>query len=278
MAIYKPPSQNVAELGELSFVQERGRTVFGSSVLHQALSCLMRAGAIMLILLLTGMAGMAQEVIDFHNVIPDEQHGHEFPVTATGTDGVGVTITFIDPRWMPMEEAGWGIYSARDCADIGFQGSATEGCVSSILTQHHSVVQLEFDEPVNIHGIDLSKLNPFTTGYNYTKEIRFFAGTPSTEFGFSSTFDQGPVNFDDSYIMDVSADQVMTHAEIELSEVTHFWFYAAWKDTEQVEDEGYAVEMNWVIDQIHYTGIAEPPQVHTGAVADLGGTWAQVAA
>ncbi len=222
------------------------------------------------------------QVIDFSNVTPDQGTGHGGPITATGPDGVQVTVEFINIETSDVVNS--GLYSAQDCTGTSFEGvfftgDATGGCATSDLDDNKGAVRLTFSEAVDISRIDLSKFSDFSTGFNYDKEIRFFEGTPTTEFSYNAN-DPGPTNFDFSGLMNISENQAITETSVGFSDVTQIWFYAAYVNIPDFPDfEDVAIRMNWVVDQIHYGAAAadpptvttDPPTSITSSSATLGG-------
>ena len=72
------------------------------------------------IFLLLFSASAVGQVIDFSNVNPDQGTGHGGPITATGADGVQVTVEFINIETSDAVTS--GLYSARDCTGTSFEG------------------------------------------------------------------------------------------------------------------------------------------------------------
>ena len=135
------------------------------------------------------------------------------------------------------------------------------------MDDNKGAVRLTFSEAVDISRIDLSKFSDFSTGFDYEKEIRFFEGTPTSTFDYEDI--PGPTDFLFSTLMDISENQAITQANVGFSDVTQIWFYAAWKNIEFPEFEGIAAELNWVVDQIHYGSVTEPPTVTTATPVSI---------
>ncbi len=211
------------------------------------------------------------QVIDFSNVTPDQGTEHGGPITATGADGVQVTVEFINIETSDVVTS--GLFSTSDCVGVlGFGGSTTAGCATSDqVFPRKDAVRLTFSEPVDINQIDLSKFNDFNdNGSLYDKEVRFFEGTPTTEFT-ATAGDPGPTNFDFSGLMNIANNQAITEFSVGFTEVTQIWFYAAHVNIPDFPDfEGVAVQMNWVVDQIHYGAAADPPTVTTATPSSIG--------
>jgi hypothetical protein len=228
-------------------------------------------------------ASAVGQVIDFGNVNPDQGAWHGGPITASGPDGVQVTVDFINIETSDVVTS--GLYSASDCNNTAFYeddpgetrtfaGDATAGCATSDqLDPKKDAVRLTFSEPVDINQIDLSKFNDFwDDGSTYDKEVRFFEGTPTSTFT-ANEGDPGPTDFDFSGLMNIATNQVITEFSVGFTDVTQIWFYAAHVNIPAFPDfEDVAVQMNWVVDQIHYGLAAEPPTVTTAAPTSIGTT------
>ena len=220
-----------------------------------------------LLFLLTFSVSSAQ-VIDFSNVTPDQGDSHSGPITASGADGVEVTVEYINIETSNVVNS--GLFSARDCNGTSFEGlffggDATAGCAISDFIDNKYAVRLTFSEPVDISRIDLAKFNDFVgNGTNWDKEVRFFQGTPTTTFTALEGDDSAPTDFDFSGLKDMSADQAITEFSVGFTEVTQIWFYAAYVNIPDFPTfDGVAVEMNWLVDQIHYGPDVDLPTVST---------------
>ena len=80
--------------------------------------------------------------------------------------------------------------------------------------------------------------------------------------------------------MDLSENQAISELSVDFTQVEQIWFYVAYVDItdfpEFEEFEGVAVEINWVVDQIHYEADAEPPTVTTAAPTSISTTSANL--
>ena len=103
---------------------------------------------------------VSAQVIDFGNVTPDQGAGHGGPITASGPDGVQVTVEFINIE--TAEPVPSGLFSAQDCTgtqfggSVFFTGDATAGCAIGDFSDNKFAVRLTFSEPIDVNKLYLS--------------------------------------------------------------------------------------------------------------------------
>lgn len=107
-----------------------------------------------ILLLLLTFAVSAGQVIDFGNVTPDQAEVHGSPISASGADGVEVTVEFINIETSNVVNS--GLYSVSTCDgtefidDFGgtdtYSGPTTAGCATSDLIDNKYAVRLTFSE------------------------------------------------------------------------------------------------------------------------------------